>query len=104
MTAINDSDTPLNLISYRRDDTDGYYKRDYLARSARRLVNLIKERRGGNFKLISLIEAPVDEEKIEADEEFFTQLVFPAESQRGKSFWERQEIPRHLEALKEHLI
>ena len=104
MAAINDSDTPLNIVSYRRDDTDGYYKRDYLARSARRLAQLIKDRRGHSFKLISLIEAPVEKETTEVDEEHFTQIVFPAGSQRGKSFWERQEIPRHLEALKEHLI
>ena len=104
MAALNDSTTPLNLVSYRREDGDGYYKRDYLARSARRLVQLIKARRGHNFKLISLLEAPVEKEIVEVKEEHFVQIAFPNLQQRGKGFWERSEEPRHLEALKEHLL
>lgn len=101
--ALRDKDTPLTLVNLRRED-DNFFKRDYLCRSASRLVQFIKGLRKDNFKVVQLIEAIVPEVKKEAENDNFVQYVIPAGDNAKKEFWQRGENPIFLQLLQENAI
>lgn len=103
--AIRDNDSVLTLVSIRRiDDDDNPFHRNYLIRSANRLMHYIQSLRTENFIIINLIEANVDTEIIEEQSEHLVSIVVPSKELKGTMYWQRPEKSRFLELTAQYAI
>lgn len=109
-TALSDVGNGLLLVSLRLNsgqENDTPYRRDYLARSLRRLARLLRERyerTPKDCRILSIVVSP-DAAKtiVETDEPFFRQVVVPSGSEASVPYWERKPRQEYIDIAKQYI-
>lgn len=109
-TALSDRANGLLLVSLRLNsggENDTPYRRDYLARSLRRLARLFRdryERTPKDCHIISLVtSSDVTKTIVEADEPFFRQVVVPSGPETNMPYWERKPRQEYIDIVKQYM-